>query len=99
MLDYLLVQGSVLLPTGLVLLVLGFEISDNKVASWGFMILGCLAIILGLWYMSKAWKKAMAKEREDKQNFNRLIEEIRALGNKLEKVAENDTKHKRTNRL
>ncbi len=88
MLNYLLSQGSIYLPIGLILLLLALE-KEGYVAT-GFFIFGGLAVILGLSSMQKAWnyirKKEIEeitrqKERDKKQDemFAELINEIKKI--------------------
>ena len=86
--DYLLSQGSVYLPIGLVLLLLSLD-KEGWVAI-GLWVLGGIAVILGLGYMSKAWRYLKEKEKAEikrqeysdrrlSEMFTQLINEIKGL--------------------
>ena len=88
MLDYLLSQGNIYLPLGLVLWL--FALDKKAIVAIPLFILGGLAVIFGLYSMRKAWKLIVAKEKDDKKKqderdrrqdemFKKLITEIRGL--------------------
>jgi membrane protein implicated in regulation of membrane protease activity len=78
MIDHLLAQGTILLPSGLVLLLLALD-KGFSLEAMGFYILGVMAILLGLYYLDRAQKKAKQKEAEDNKRFLKLINAINGI--------------------
>lgn len=88
MLDYLLSQGNIYLPLGLVLWL--FAVDRHSIVAIPLFVLGGLAVIFGLYSMRNTWKLIQVKEQDDKKKqderdkkqdemFRELIAEIKRL--------------------